>query len=192
MREPMNAPMNALGGASYDGLVRIEERPVQGMITLRGDLSSVAVKNAVTGVSGVDMPGQRQVAVVDGRGAAWMSPDELMIFVPYADADTAVATMTQHLSEEHSLVVNVSDARAMFRLSGAGVREVVAKLVPVDMAKDAFGPGQIRRTRFAQVAGAFWMVDDETVDVICFRSVAEYMFNLLKTAAAPGSAVRYL
>jgi sarcosine oxidase subunit gamma len=54
------------------------------------------------------------------------------------------------------------------------------------MAPGAFEPGMIRRTRMAQIAAAFWMVDAETIRVVCFRSVAEYAFNLLKDAAEPG------
>lgn len=42
----------------------------------------------------------------------------------------------------------------------------------------------------AQIPAAIWMEPDGTFGVICFRSVAEYAFDLLKTAAMPGSAVK--
>ena len=67
----------------------------------------------------------------------------------------------------------------------------MAKLVPVDMSTQAFVPGQFRRTRMAQVAAAFWMLDEETIRIVCFRSVAEYVFGLLKDAAEPGSEVGF-
>jgi len=44
----------------------------------------------------------------------------------------------------------------------------------------------VRRTRFAQVPAAFWMQDDNSAEVVAFRSVAAYVFGLLKTAAAAG------
>jgi sarcosine oxidase subunit gamma len=65
----------------------------------------------------------------------------------------------------------------------------MAKLAPVDFAPGAFGPGDFRRSRLAQVAGAFWMEEDGSFCIICFRSVADYVFKLLKVAAQPGSAV---
>ena len=68
-------------------------------------------------------------------------------------------------------------------------REVLGKLAPVELSSEAFQPGQIRRSRLAQVAGAFWMDDAETLRVVCFRSAADYVFNLLKVAAQPGSEV---
>jgi sarcosine oxidase subunit gamma len=43
----------------------------------------------------------------------------------------------------------------------------------------------------AQVAAAFWMVDAQTIQVVCFRSNAQYMFDLLKVAAQPGSEVGF-
>lgn len=48
-----------------------------------------------------------------------------------------------------------------------------------------------RRTRLAQVPAALRMVDDETFEVICFRSVAQYVFDLLKVAGQPGSEVGF-
>ena len=185
----MSNAVSALQGAKFDGYVRVEEAGLRGMITLRGDLASTPVKNAATGVTGVDMPGQRQAHVVGESGIAWMSPDELLVLVPYGEVDEKLAGIEKLLKGKHHLAVNVSDARAVFRLKGKAVREVVAKLAPVDMSPEAFGAGDFRRTRFAQVPAAFWMPDAETVEIICFRSVAEYMFNLLKDAATKGGEV---
>ncbi len=188
----MSDNVSALDKASYEGFVKVEEAGLRGMITLRGDLGSVKIKNAATGVAGVDMPEQGHANSVEQSGLAWMSPDELLVMLPYGDVNAALAQITKHLKGQHYLAVDVSDARAVFRISGAGAREVIAKLCPVDMSQDAFKPGQFRRTRMAQVPAAFWMGEDEAVHIISFRSVAEYVFNLLKNAAAPGSEVGYL
>ncbi|KRS12375.1 sarcosine oxidase subunit gamma [Roseovarius atlanticus] len=182
----MSKAVSALQGAVYQGYVEVREMGLVGMITLRGDLSSAKMKKAVKDACGVDLPGQREIAVAGEKGAAWMSPDELLLMVPYEGVADALAAVEAALSGEHFLAVNVSDARAVFQLKGAAAREIIAKLCPVDMAPGAFEPGMIRRTRMAQIAAAFWMVDAETIRVVCFRSVAEYAFNLLKDAAAPG------
>ncbi|MBT8409121.1 MAG: sarcosine oxidase subunit gamma [Alphaproteobacteria bacterium] len=183
--------VSALDAASFNGFARIEEAGLRGMITLRGDLGSTGVKNAATGVAGVDMPGRREANCVGEKGIAWMSPDELLVLVPYAEAEHAAGVISRALAGEHALVANVSDARAMFYVSGDGAREVLAKLSPADMHPETFRPGQIRRTRLAQVPAGFWMRDTETFEVICFRSVADYVFGLLKNAAQPGSEIGY-
>lgn len=183
----MSDAVSALAGASHQGYVEIEEMGLRGMITLRGDLSSGTIAKAATAASGTEVPGQRGIGWDGEKGLAWMSPDELLLILPHAEVAETLQRIGTALKGQHHLAVDVSDARAMFRLSGAGVREVIAKLCPVDMA--AFAPGEIRRTRMAQVPAAIWMADDRTAHVICFRSVAQYVFDLLKGAAEPGSEV---
>ncbi|MFZ7093415.1 sarcosine oxidase subunit gamma [Primorskyibacter sp. 2E233] len=185
----MSEPVSPLKNASYDGLVQIQEVGPLGMITLRGDLASSDIKNAATGVAGVDMPKQRGANCVDERGILWMSPDELLVLCPYGEAAVASQTMTSLLSGSHALAVNVSDARAVFHITGDKTREVLAKLSPADLSPEALPVGELRRTRLAQVAAAFWMRSETHAQVICFRSVADYVFDLLKTAAHPASAV---
>jgi len=186
----MSEPVTALNGARFEGIATIAEALPQGMVTLRGDHGARKVKAAVKDVAGVAVPGPLAWQVADGRGAAWMSPDELLLFVPYAEAAEAVAALDKALAGLHATAADVSDARAMFRVAGPAAREVLAKLTPADMAPDAFPPGAFRRTRLAQVPVAIGAGDDEFT-LVCFRSVAAYVFDLLAGAAAPGSAVGY-
>lgn len=188
----MSEAVSALNGMRAEGPVSVTEAGLQGMITLRGDLSSPAMAAAVRAATGTAVPGQRRIEVAGGQACAWMSPDELLLLVPYGDSGAALTAIGAALAGTHHLAVAVSDARALFRVSGPGAREVIAKLCPVDMARTAFAPGEIRRTRLAQVPAAFWMAADETVFVVCFRSVARYAFDLLRNAAQTGADVGYV
>ena len=58
------------------------------------------------------------------------------------------------------------------------------KLAPVDFS--ALAPGELRRTRVAQVAAAFW-AEGDGYTLISFRSVAGYVMGLLEHSAQPGS-----
>ena len=187
----MSEAVSALNGASFDGIARIEETGLQGMVSLRGDLASDALRKAVEAATGAPVPDQGRVSEAGGNWVAWMSPDELLLVVAHDAAPAITAQLGEALSGTHHLVVDVSDARAMFRLTGDAprLREAIAKLCPVDMAPGAFGPGQFRRTRMAQIPAAIWMPTADSVQVICFRSVADYAFKLLQGAVAPGSAV---
>jgi sarcosine oxidase subunit gamma len=187
----MSDPISALNMARFDGISRIEETGLHGMITLRGDLASKPLKAAATAVAGVAFPGMNEANCEDDKGICWMSPDEALVMCPYDTVKASVAQMQKALAKQHALVVNVSDARAVFQVSGPSAREVMAKLCPVDLSPEAFKPGMFRRTRMAQVAAAFWMVDEETFRIVCFRSVAEYVFSLLKVAAQPDSEVGF-
>jgi len=185
----MSNARSALSGTHFKGIATVTELGLNGMITLRGDLARPKVKAAVKAVAGVGMPKANTIEATDTHAAAWMSPDELLLLVPYAEATDSVASAVKALGTEHSLVVDVSDARAMFAVSGPRAREVMAKLAPVDLSQEAFQPGMFRRSRLAQVPAAFWMAGEETVHIICFRSVAQYVFDLLCVAAQEGSEV---
>jgi sarcosine oxidase subunit gamma len=180
----MSNAVTALNGAKATGYITVTEAPLTGMITVRGDFNDVAFVNAIKSVCGAAIPAQRCLEAGTGCHVLWMSPDELLVVCAYDAASALVAALVQEMGSIHALVVNVSDARAVFDLQGDDVREVVAKLAPVDMK--AMQIGELRRTRFSQVAAAFWMSSDTEVRVVCFRSVAEYVFNLLKQSSKPG------
>jgi sarcosine oxidase subunit gamma len=183
----MSNAVSALQGKSYAGFSTVTEAGLQGMITLRGDLKSAKLKKAVKSVAGVDVPAQRRIAMKGGKGAGWMSPDELLILVPYAEAHTAVEALSKALEGEHHLVADVSDARAMFRIKGDKAEEVLMKLCPVDLP--ALAEGELRRTRAAQVAAALWRSDSDEFTLVSFRSVAGYVFGALEVSARPGSEI---
>lgn len=186
----MSEPVSALNKAVYnEGIARISEMGPAGMITLRGDLASKPVQKAAIAAAGVNMPDQRKCLSEGDCTMAWMSPDELLIICAYSDVGVKFADLQKNLNASHALAVNVSDARAVFEVRGPHAREVLAKLAPVDLAPAAFAPGMFRRTRLAQVPAAFWMPQEDVFRVICFRSVAQYVFDLLSIAAQPGSEV---
>ena len=186
----MPESVTPLDGATCSGFVTIEDAGLAGMVLLRADLGDSDVCLALKG-AGIDLPGAGELVGDLGNGALWMSPDELMILCAHDEAEATVATLTEALGGLHALVASVSDARAVFRLSGEGsaVREVLAKLSPADLRQDSLPPGRVRRTRLAQVPAAFWFVGDDEAVLICFRSVAGYVHDLLSKAATPGSEV---
>ena len=189
----MSDRVSALSGASFRGQVAVRENGLRGMITLRGDLASPSLRSAATGVTGLDFPGERGANCVGEKGLCWMSPDEILILLPYGEVAEALGAMTATLKGEHHLAVDVSDARASFTLEGEGraIRNVLAKLTPADLRPASLPTCEMRRTRLAQVAAAIWFHEENRAEVICFRSVAEYVWGLLVNAAEPGSEVGY-
>ena len=188
----MSKTVSALNGADFDGLARVHDTGLRGMITLRGAFS--LLEGPATRAAGVAMPEPLTARLVgqggDGQGGLlWMSPDELLLLCPYDEAPAKVQALTEELGDAFAMAVNVSDARACFRVSGPKAREVLAKLAPLDFSPEAFPPGTFRRTRLAQVSAAIWAEEDGSFGVICFRSVARYAFDLLCTAANVHSEV---
>ena len=182
----MSNAVSALQGKVAPGEVTIREAGLRGMIILRGDLNDKKLRKVCAELTGAKVPDQGKAHCEGDKGLCWMSPDELLVLVPYAEAADAIARIDAALGGTHYLAENVSDARAVLFVEGTFCREVIAKLAPADLHPDAFQPGDFRRTRLGQVAAAFWMRDEDTFEVICFRSVAEYTFGLLAASAKAG------
>jgi sarcosine oxidase, subunit gamma len=180
----MSDPVSALAGASFDGFASIREIGPSGMISLRCKHDVKALPKAIKTAVGVAMPGVRQIVQDGAFAAGWMAPDEVLLILPYPQVAITLANIAKALKAEHHLAVDVSDARAVFRIEGSGAAEVLMKLTPADVAR--LEPGELRRSRAAQVAVAFWAQDDGFT-LVCFRSVADYVMGLLTHSAQPGS-----
>lgn len=187
----MSDPVSTLDRAEAQAgqTIRIEDRGPVGQITLRGDLSSPALQAAVTAGTGVGVPGPLMAAFDEGTGAVWMSPDELLLLTAYDEAEALLAALGKALAGEHHMAVNVSDARAVIALEGAGVAEVLAKGAPLDLSEAAFPSGTARRTHIAGVAVGFWRKGAQEWEIVCFRSFARHLFDWLVASSTEGSEV---
>ena len=176
----------------HEGAITIDGSEAVDMITLRGPLGDAGFATAVAGILGMKVPEQRRPTEAGPNRLVWMSPDEALAIVPHGMAGTYERRLGEALADRHALAVDVSDARVRFRLRGTGWREVLAKGAPVDLDPAAFGPGDARRTRLGQVACAFWCTGADAAEIVCFRSVAEFVFDWLRLASAPGTLPGFL
>lgn len=180
----MSDPVSPRPGASSTGFALIREIGPLGMITLRAKPEAPGLAAAIKACTGTEIPQAREILHNGDRAAGWMSPDEYLLILPYDETGAALAAIAGQMQGAHHLAVVVSDARAVFRIEGSAADQVLAKLAPVDFG--SFGQGELRRTRAAQVAAAFWR-DTSGFTVICFRSVAVYVHDLLMVSAASKS-----
>ena len=140
-----------------------------GMITVRLNFDDQTLKRKLRHSLGISIPSVRHIEATTDTVLGWMSPDELLYFCASADVDNRLNLLRDSLSSDHSLVLDVSDARVVFSLEGDKVREVIAKLAPIDTDPTSLELGEIRRTRFSQVAVAVWLTAENSAKVICFR-----------------------
>jgi len=186
----MSEPVSILNGAAATGqTIAIAERGLVGQITLRGDLSSKALKAAVKAAVGVAVPGPLRATFEGGNGAVWMSPDELLLLTAYDQAGTLTPSLAQALAGQHHMAVNVSDARAVIALTGASVAEVLTKGAPLDLSDVAFPVGTARRTHIGGIAVGLWRKADHEWEIVCFRSFARHLFDWLVESSKAGSEV---
>ncbi len=167
-----------------EALATISQIEDLGMIQIRADL--IRAGDAIAAAAGLAIPAQGGSATAGTRRLGWMSPDELLLVLPRAEVADALAALNDALSTEHALVVDVSDMRVAFRITGPRAGQVLAKLSPADIA--AMPADGLRRTRAAQAACGIWREPGGYV-LIGFRSVADYLRGILTGAAMPGSGL---
>ena len=155
-----------------------------GMIAIRADLARSG--DAIAEAAGLAIPLTTRIVTDGDRALGWMSPDELLLVLPGADLASALTALRDALTGEHALVVDLSDARAVFDVTGPHAGDVIAKLSPANL--DAMPGDGLRRSRAAQGAAAFWRIDGG-FRVIGFRSTADYLGLVLRNAAIPGSGL---
>ena len=175
----------------FQGYVHVRQDSGQCMFTLRANLASTKIKAAVKSATGVAFPNRGLCEVSEGCTMAWMSPDELLIIIDYKNVSKIISNLNKILTGTHSLVVDVSDARSVFSLDGTAIRDVLSKGSPANLSTDALPVGEVRRTRIAQLAVAFWFTDEMNCQLICFRSVGGYIMDWLKNASETGSEVNF-
>lgn len=177
--------------APADTYVSMREIAERGMIDLRGAVSDRKFMAAAKSALGVDLPKQpRTTASWGDIRVFWLSPDQWLITCPRAKAQELADQLSKDLAGIHSLAVNVSDMRAIIRLEGEGVREVVMKGTAIDLTHGDYPPGTVRRMRFAEIAALLHIVEDNVIDIYVFRSFAQYTWDFLRKAARKGSEVR--
>lgn len=161
--------------------------PVEGlgMITIRADLQRAG--DAIAEAAGLALPEVTRIVSDGSRSLGWMSPDELLLLLPVAQVADAMAALQQALTGEHALVVDVSDARAVFDVVGPHAGDVIAKLSPADL--NTMPVDGLRRSRAGQTAAAFWRIDGG-FRIIGFRSTADYLGLILRNATLAGSQLQ--
>lgn len=135
-----------------------------------------ALKKALKSL-GLELPAQRARSFSGKNSAMWFSPDELLLFVD--DAAGSIAMIKPKLPKSH-LVHDVSGARVVFSLKGEFIEDALAKGCPRDLR--GLAAGEVVRTRLGQVAVAFWFLGPDKLELVCFRSVADYVEEWLKMA----------
>ena len=165
----------------------------RGMIDLRGDPNDSSFESAVASVLAVSLPRLPRSSVASGElSVLWLSVDQWLVLCPRTAASEIAGKLKKAVAGLPSLVVEVSDARAVLRLQGHGVRELVMKGSPVDLTATDFRKGSVRRLRFGELAAMIHMVGEapDVIDLYVFRSYAVFAWEWLIATSGEAAQVR--
>jgi sarcosine oxidase, subunit gamma len=148
---------------------------------------------AVKEVLGFELPLAPRTSAKQGDvSVLWLSIDQWLVTLPRADVRLFHARLSNALDGVHSLVVDMSDARAILRLEGDTVREVLNKGTSVDFTGGEMVKGAVRRLRYAEIAAMVHVIstDPDMVDLYVFRSYADYAWNYLLAIAKEAARIK--
>ena len=172
--------------------VSVEEVAGRGMIDLRGNPDDAAFMAAARKAVDLELPTEpRTCATKDKVSALWLSIDQWLITMPLENCASMLSSLQMETEGLFALACDVSDARAIIRLEGNGVREVLMKGTSVDLTKPEFVRGAVRRMTFAEIAAMCHITgtSPDMIDLYVFRSYADYTWEWLEATASEASKI---
>jgi methylglutamate dehydrogenase subunit D len=144
--------------------------------------SDVAAKMA--SVAGLDMPMEPKRVSKNGFALIGTGPGQWLAVVESREARALPAMLAVALKGD-ATVVDLSDGKAVLRISGPRARETLAKGCSLDLHPSVFKPGNAATTPVALIDCVIWQVDETpTYDLAVPTSYAESFWSWLTASAA--------
>jgi sarcosine oxidase subunit gamma len=171
-------------GASGRGVTLAERRPLA-MVQIAVWPDAVAnIRGALGTRLGLVLPGRPNTATASATTSLlWLGPERWLAVSPDSAAGELYASLAEACGT-HAAVTDLGHARTCLRLSGARVRDLLAKGVGIDLHPRAFPPGACAQTLLPHVTVLLHAAEESTIDLYVARSTAQHIWEWLTDAAA--------
>jgi len=163
-----------------------EDFAVAHVAARQGKLAALQEQAEVT--LGARLPETARVIELAGMTIVWAGPEHWLIIQPQvtgADPSVELAKAFNGLAS----VVDVSDSRVIFRVSGASATAALSKGVPIDLHDRAFKRGDVAITHAAHLGFMLWrLADGQGYDLACARTYSVDFRHWLERTCASRSA----
>lgn len=147
-----------------------------------GKASEVAAKMA--SVTGLDLPMGSNRVSKSGFAVIGTAPGQWLVVAESKEARALPAMLAVAL-KGLATVVDLSDGKAVLRISGPRARDTLAKGCSLDLHRSAFNPGSAGTTPVALIDCVIWQVDETpSYDLAVPASFAESFWSWLTASAA--------
>jgi len=155
-------------------------------ITVEPFVATVDVRLAPVAAAGLDLPTAPNTWRPAGTGrAVWLGPDEWLLTSPTATPAELEARVRAAVLPLGGSATDVSAQRIGLRLTGARVRDVLAKGCSIDLHPRVFGAGSSAQTALGQAGVVLLGLSDagDEYSVLVRSSFAGYLADWLLDAA---------
>jgi methylglutamate dehydrogenase subunit D len=131
----------------------------------RNGLGMMSIATPRGGAAALARALREHAGLVSPEPGCWVGDDVLALLWGAPGQFLAVgdAVMVQRLADAlrgAALLIDLTGARAVVRLSGPAVRDVLARVVPLDLHPRVMAPGRVAATVAAHIGVQIWQVDD--------------------------------
>lgn len=166
-------------------LLSFVERPLVGMVNLRGDPRAEGFAARVGDVIGTPFPvAANRFVEAGGVQCVWQGPDEWLLTAPLGQLRGLVDALEAALAGLHHAVTDVTGQRLVFRLKGRHAAALLASGCSLDLDAEAFPTGSAAQTLFAGTTVSILKVDPlPSFDIHVRRSFKRYLQAWIVQAA---------
>ena len=152
-----------------------------GKLNIRGNNTLKAAVKAATGCHFPPLANHFETA--GERHIVWLGPDEYLLLCESGKEKALYDTLTSTIKTNHFAITDVSDSLCALSLSGAAVRDVLAKGCSLDFHPSKFGAGRCAQSLLAHAGITLMALPDDAFILICRTSFATYVHDWLVDAA---------
>ena len=152
----------------------VPPRSVAGIASFRDE---AALHSALAAEFGASVPSKASFLQAGPITLACIAPTR---FLASGDAGANLPARLARTLDGLAAVTDQSDMWATWRASGAGVREWLARVVPIDLEKSVFQVGDLALTRAGHLDVRIWRVAGEAYEIAVTRSAAGNLLHALE------------
>ncbi len=171
-------------GAEDDTPIQLSERRAAiAQVTGRKGRDA-ALRSAIQGALGVDLPRPGSSASNGSAAAVWIAPETWLILRQGAQDDGLIRDLTSACDGTAS-IADQTWGKSVVRISGTRARDVLAKGCRIDLHPRVFAPGKSAVTPIAHIHAVLMQVDAApTFDLIVPSTLARGFVEWLRLSAA--------
>jgi sarcosine oxidase subunit gamma len=174
-----------IGGVGGGGVTDRDGLGIATVLLRKGQI--LALEQRVRECFGIELPrGPRREtsATTTSGGTAFAATAPEAWLVTSESRSYSFAVALEEVIGDLASISDQSDAYAVLRLTGPGLRDSLAKIVAVDLHPRAFKPGDVASTLASQVGATLWRLQDDDAGAPVFevavpRSLAQSFLHAL-------------
>ena len=164
------------------GLV-VEPQDEAGLLSLIAPAGGIAaLARRVSECLALDVPTTPRIVEGDGIDLVWAGQRHWLLRSRRADGRPGPDVMAA--LAEYASLSDQGGSRAIVKLSGPKLRDVLRKGCMIDLHPSAFLPGDVALTQIAHIGVHFWRRQDGSFEIAVPRSLAGSFWNWLRAAAS--------